>query len=59
MNNLPYNHILAYTNNTIYTKTGIQLIPQNIHCITVIEGQRVTNNFKNWCSRNFIELREV
>ena len=58
MNRLPFNYILAYNNNTIYTKTGRQLTPQNINCITVTEGQRVTNSFKDWCWRNRIELRE-
>lgn len=59
MNKIHFNQILAYNNNTIYTKTGIQLNPLDVDVISVTEGKKVTERFKEWCQRNSIELREA
>ena len=58
MHKIHFNHILAYANNTIYMKSGIQLNPLDVDVISVTEGKKVMNNFKEWCKRNSILLQE-
>ena len=59
MNQIPFDQILAYNNNTIYLKSGSELNPLDVEVISVTEGKKVTNNFRKWCMRNLIELQVV